>query len=338
VQKASEASHQTPLEATKKDCKDAITRLEVELRTITQSNVDAQQKLNDCIVDLEARLKQKNTDYDLLSASLAEAERVSCDAKEKLDEIRAAISSHEVTKADEMRQQEQAKEHQAGTEMLEAAEKRVAALTVELAKARAIADEAEDLRASMQRNSRKLSKAVSEKDSVLETNVQLEIDLAAVRSQLAEAIAQKEAVDTEKSRLTAELAGHGERRYLCRRNSCDFLARRLSTDLPPLPPLLLLPPLPVNNRQKIQYAQQLKMEVEQLQSTVRDKQAAIQQLKTQNESLHLMLKKQTTASKELEVSDCIKDVVSRKASAKRGLAGGKENSLLSLTQGAGLDL
>jgi hypothetical protein len=94
----------------------------------------------------------------------------------------------------------------------------------------------------------------------------------------------------------------------------------------------------VNNRQKIQYAQQLKLEVEQLQSTVRDKQAAIQQLKTQNESLHLMLKKQTTASKDLEVSDCIKDVVSRKASAKRGLAGGKENSLLALTKGAGLDL
>ena len=91
-----------------------------------------------------------------------------------------------------------------------AAQDRIELLEAEIAKKQAEVEELEDLRSKDQRNSRKLSKAVSERDTANETIAHLETEKAQAIAARDEAIALKEMADNDKLKLHAELAGHGE--------------------------------------------------------------------------------------------------------------------------------
>jgi len=73
----------------------------------------------------------------------------------------------------------------------------------------------------------------------------------------------------------------------------------------------------------------MKAEIDILQAHVREKNATIQQQAVQIDGLHKQLRNKQSAEKERAIEDCIQDVIQRKARA-RGLAAGKENSLLAL--------
>lgn len=90
------------------------------------------------------------------------------------------------------------------------AQDRIEFLEAEIAKKQAEFEELEELRSKDQRNSRKLSKALSERDTANETIAHLEAEKALAIAGRDEAIALKEMADNEKLKLHAELAGHGE--------------------------------------------------------------------------------------------------------------------------------
>jgi len=172
------------------------TQLEFEMR----AKATAENELG----ELRAHIESSSDRISSLEQASAAYRSECLLAQNKLAEIRSAITGSGTTGIGGDGDVGQI------AKLAKGAQDRIEFLEAEIAKKQAEVEELEELRSKDQRNSRKLSKALSERDTANETIAHLEAEKALAIAGRDEAIALKEMADNEKLKLHAELAGHGE--------------------------------------------------------------------------------------------------------------------------------